>query len=162
MKKFRLAKKEWRAIMVASQKQAAKPIIHRARQNLTRSTVFRNLGTDRGYSKLVHVGKSIHSKALTGPVTMVQVDYKAPDVEVKGSKRPKWTAHGWAMLLAKGRKWTSRGARTSHYTGTTMGAGDYVVNAGNEMRSQASGIYKKKMISRIGAFKRRMFKGGLA
>ena len=164
LRDLRLNDKEWAKMIHASQKQASKPIITKARGNLINSPAFKQIRTYDGYSKLLHVMRGIFWKKMpfkkNSAVSVISINYKLPDVEVKGSKRPKWTIWGWAMLLAKGRKWTSKGARRSHWTGTTEGAGDYTGMAAEQLSSVYFSGFKRAMVLKANAFIRRMQRKG--
>lgn len=130
----------------AAMRKAAKPIVRQARRELTTSPAFENQRTAFGFSKMLFVARNIKAVIFKRGVN-IQIDPKATDVPVLGSKRPEWTTYGWGRLLAQGRQWTAKStaSRRAHNTGTTKGAGDFVQNATDKMRTLAMQIYNRNL-----------------
>ena len=145
----KLGSKEYAKIVKNAAMPSALLLSRASSRHLQSSPVFKQHATDAGYSKLLKVAGDIKPKRLRASVA-VQPDWKKDDVFVKGSKRPRWTTWGWANLLMKGRgggkeKGGVNRAR-NRYTGTTKGAGDYVLKAERTHGKFAMNVFKKNLL----------------
>lgn len=127
--------------------KAADPIWKGAREEVKRYAK----GTDKdGFSKLLMLAALVVKKRYKGGIT---IQWKrGDDIPVKGLKgRDRFSAFGWARLMAKGRQWTAATTpeRAKYKTGKTTGLGDFIDEAFERYAYQAMQIFKKERIPQI-------------
>jgi hypothetical protein len=127
--------------------KAANPIWKGAREEVKKYAK----GTDKdGFSKLLMLAALVVKRRYKGGITIQWK--KGDDIPIKGLKgRDRFSAFGYARLMAQGRKWTSKTteSRKQYKTGQTQGLGDFIDEAFERYAYQAISIFKKERIPQI-------------